>query len=390
MTTTAAYTVLEAGDKLALYEIPRRKLTGKDVLVKILYSGICRSDQHHIDNDWGDSKYPMVPGHEIVGEVIEIGANVVEVKIGDKVAIGNMTDSCQQCMPCSKGKEQYCANGGPTWTYNSRERIIDEKTRTLRPEGDRTFGGYSSSIVAQEKFVLKLPENLVRSDLARCAPLLCAGITVYAPLKQWKIGKDCKVGIAGIGGLGHLGIKFAKALKAETVALTRSADKMKDSIRIGADNAILMDGEFIKALEAAEKIDMEKDLTKEEEKAFLNRTDDLKYRNYFDMIICIIPVSHDPTPYLRLIKAETGKIHVVGNMNDFPGLTGLKFVFHGKNITSSNVGGIPETKEMLQFCADHNILADIELVSHSSVNESIQNLVANKVRYRYVMDMTDL
>ncbi len=386
---TGGYAATAAGEELKLYNISRRKLTPKDVLVKILYSGICRSDQHHIDNDWGDSKYPLVPGHEIVGEVLQIGNAVTQVKVGDKVAIGNMTDSCQHCISCAKSAEQYCVNGGPTWTYNGRERVLDNGKRTLRPEGDRTFGGYSGKIVAQEKFVLKVPEEL-HNNLAGCAPLLCAGITMYYPLKEWKIGKEHRVGIAGIGGLGHLGLQFSKAVKAETVGITRTENKMNDIKRFGADDALLMDDNFMTALEAMDKIDMEKELTETERKALISQKDKLQYRGYFDLIICTIPVAHDPTPYLRLLKNGTGKLHVVGNMNDFPNLKGINFVFKGQHITSSNVGGLYDTKEMLQFCVDNGIIADVELISHENVNLAIDNLIANKVRYRYVMDMTTL
>jgi uncharacterized zinc-type alcohol dehydrogenase-like protein len=379
-----AYGVEKQGKKLIPTYVSRRDLTSYDIHVAILYCGICHSDKHHVYNDWGDSIYPLVPGHEIIGVVEEIGTNVTEFQIGDYVAVGNMTDSCMHCKNCHNNQEQYCLQGGPTWVYNGRERLDNKGGRYLKPEGARTYGGYSKNIIVQEHFVFKLPDNL---DLARSAPLLCAGITMYSPLKHHKIGKGHKVAIAGIGGLGHLGIKFAIALGAEVVALTTSEWKLEDSKRLGASASILMGDEFKEALNAMDKKEQEKKLTRREQ--ILLNHNNLKYREYFDFIISTIPIAHDVTPYLQLLKPNS-KLHIVGNMNEFPNLKGIKSVFRGKDITSSNVGGTYDTKEMLQFCSNNNIEADIELIDIKDVNSAIKAITQNNVYYRYVIDISSL
>jgi uncharacterized zinc-type alcohol dehydrogenase-like protein len=418
-----AYGVSKAGDLLSKVKIPRRKLTDYDVGVKIWYCGICHSDKHHRDNDWGDSKYNplLVPGHEIIGQVVDIGLEVDKnkIKIGDMVAIGNMTDSCQVCKNCEKSWEQYCLNDGPTWVYNSNERLTpDGKGRTLKPEdgllgkpaNDPTYGGYSSYIVAQEKFVLKLPTKLTTSRdlLAASAPLLCAGITVFDPFKLHKIGKGHKVAIAGIGGLGHLAIKFAKALGAEVVGLTTHADKLEDIKALGANDAVLMEyvskadkKNFIPISLGNElklKMFQEQPQRIAEGKEFPDKVDTIlcvsdpvqkeKYYGYFDFILSTIPVAHDVTPYLELLHPGQSKLHIVGNMNEVLDLKGLKFVFEGKNITSSNVGGLQHTKEMLEFCADNQITADVTVVDITEVNKRMEEMVNGQAQYRYVIDLT--
>lgn len=377
--------VNQAGDDIQSFVLNRRDLTEYDVLVKILYCGVCHSDKHHIYNDWGDSHFPLIPGHEIIGIVEDVGIKVSKVVIGDRAAIGNMVDSCMHCAKCQKGDEQYCLNGGPTWTYNSRERVT-KQGRTLRPEGERTFGGYSTKIVSNEDFVLKLPVNL---DLAASAPLLCAGITMFYPLKHFRIGKGHKVGIAGIGGLGHLGIKFAKALNADVVALTTSQWKLADSLQLGADDSLLINEDYKDLLMALDKIDLEKPLT-ERDQLLLQSNLNKEYRGFFDIIISTIPVSHDVTPYLQLLKPGSGKLHIVGNLNTFPDLKNFNFVFFGKDITSSNVGGIPDTKELLQFCSNNQIVADVQLIKIEQLKEALTMIVNKHVRYRYVLDFTQL
>ncbi len=380
---TTAFGVIQENDFLEKVVVTRRVLTDFDVLVKILYCGVCHSDKHHIDNDWDDSVYPLVPGHEIVGVVENIGSKVTNVIIGDHVAIGNMTDSCQLCTNCILSKEQYCLNGGPTWTYNSKERI-NENGRSLRPSGKPTYGGYSGRIVSQEKFVFKLPDSL---DLAKSAPLLCAGITMYHPLKKWNIGKNHTVGIAGIGGLGHLGIKFAKALGAKVIALTTTKDKLKDCISLGADDAILMSKDFMNYINIKHKVDSQMPINEEEAILFYQSNYEKSvYMNQFDFIIDTIPVTHDITAYLNLLKPESN-LHIVGNMNYFH-LKGIDFVFSGKNITSSNVGGLYDTREMLNFCSEKNIQANIKLIKPSQINEAICQMVNKNIRYRFVLDLT--
>lgn len=350
-------------EPLNLIPLERRPLLGHDVLVQILYCGVCHSDWHHIRNDWGDSLYPMVPGHEIAGVVTEVGPLVSKVKVGQAVAVGNMVDSCRHCANCQRGEEQYCLNDGPSWTYNSFERVDPSKgnQRSLKPTGPPTFGGYSTGIVCHEDFVLIVPDTIA-GELHRVAPLLCAGITMYDPLKRYQIGRGHKVGIAGIGGLGHLGIKFAKAVGAEVIALTRTEWKRADAMRLGADDAVLIDGQDSPGL--------------------------AKYKDKLDFIIDTIPDPHNPNLYLGLLKPGHGKLHVVGNMEEFPGLRGYKFVFYGRDITSTNVGGIPTTQEMLDFCAQHRILAEVQTIQPNQANEAMQAMIANQVRYRFVIDWT--
>ena len=379
----------QAREDLKAFTLNRRNLTPFDVLIKIISCGICHSDIHHKNNAWGDVNFPLVPGHEMGGVVIGVGSNVTQFKINDRVMVGNMVDSCGHCTYCAKSKEEYCANV-VSWVYNGRERVFADGSRSLRPESEKTYGGYSGKIVVQEKFVFKLPDKL---DIYKSTPLLCAGITMYAPLKDYQMGKGHKVAISGIGGLGHLGIKFAKALGAEVTAITTSEWKVNDMTRLGADNVILMNQKLVDALEGLVKIDMEKPLSVNEQTALSDPNTAMlarKYRDYFDMIISTVPISFDPTPYLRLIKPWEGKLHIVGNMNDFLNLQGLKFVFQGKNITSSNIGGLADTKEMLLFCEKHNIQSDIEMITPTEINTSMVKVQNKQVKYRFVIDLSSL
>ena len=286
-----------------------------------------------------------------------VGDQVTRFKRGDRVVIGNMTDSCQHCESCQEGHEQYCLNE-PTWTYNSRERVRPDGSRSLKPTGDVTYGGYSTYIVAQDKFVLPLPDEI---PMSVAAPLLCAGITTFSPLKQHKIGKGHLVGIAGIGGLGHLGIQFAKSLGATVVALTTSKWKIPVCFkRLGADDVIYTPDAGERKL----------------------------YKNKFDFILSTIPVSHDVKPYLDLLKPGKGKYHVVGDMNKFPDLKGIDFVFKGRELTSSNVGGIPDTQEMLLHCAKHKIFPIVQMVPIASINEAMKMIQKKNVKFRFVVPAT--
>lgn len=381
MTSTTAFGVMKAKQPVEELVVERRPLTDYDVLVKILYCGVCRSDQHHVDNDWHDVKsWPLIPGHEIIGVVEDIGQKVTLVKIGQHVCVGNMTDSCQACNSCAEFREQYCENNGPTWTYNGRERLVNNK-RTLKPLGEMTYGGYSGRIVSQEKFVFILPKGL---DLAKSAPLLCAGITMWYPLREFNMGPGKKVAIAAIGGLGALGLKFAKALGCDVYGLTTTPWKLKNKDA----KMILMDDDFKDAITAKVKYNMEKPLTEREKELLKHKH--LKLLHTFDLMINTIPISHDPTPYIHLVKPGGGKMHIVGNMNKFPNLKGMDFVFHGKHITSSNVGGTRDTKEMLKFCAKHNIGSEIEIIKPDYINTAMQRMVDKDVKYRFVMDLTDI
>jgi len=368
---TYAYGIESKGSKFVPINIERRKLTDYDVEINILYCGVSRDDYNDNQN------YPIIPGNEIVGIVANIGTHVTKFQIGDKVGVGSMVDSCRHCKNCNRGQEQYCLSGGPTWTYNSRERLSETEGRTLKPLGEITYGGYSTMINVQEHFAFKLPENL---DLARSAPLLSAGIAIYYPLRYWNVGRKSKVAIAGVGGLGHLGIKFAKALGSEVVALTTSPEKIEDIKKLGVDDVILMNKDYIELSDILDKKDKEIDLSTHELSLLTNPNLKSEYRGYFDMIISTIPVSYDITPYLQLLKPDESNLHILGNSK-------CNFKSELKsNITFSKVGGTHDTREMLQFCSMYNIDADIKLINIDQLNE-VQN---KNPAYRYVIDMSTL
>lgn len=372
--SVGAYVAYDEDGGLEPSSIKRRHLNPDDVQIKLMYCGVCHSDIHHVYNEWEDSMYPMVPGHEMTGTVEKIGKNVTQFKIGDRVAVGNLVDSCHHCKSCHQSREQYCLNGGPTWVYNGRERLPGE----LEPTGELTFGGYSTMIVVKEAFVLALPDNL---DMQRATPLLCAGITVYSPLRQKSIGKGHKVGVAGVGGLGHLAIKMAAAMGAEVTAITTSEWKLDDIGRLGATNAIL-----------ATDIDE------------MN-----EWRGEFDLIINTIPYPHQLDPYIDLLAVD-GTLWILGVLQPFDNLVGKAdrkpetesdendppssgTVFNGKKITNknrciagSNVGGIQETKDMLAFCSLHNIVADIELINVKDIRDAFTRIRSSDVKYRFVID----
>ena len=328
-------------------QITRRGLRHDDVLIEITHCGICHSDLHSARNDWGFTTYPIVPGHEIVGTVSAIGDSVTRHAIGDRVAIGCMVDACMECRHCEADLEQYCLDGGNTGTYNG----ID------RHDGSLTFGGYSERIVCREEFVLKVPASL---PSAEAAPLLCAGITTYSPLRTWKIGPGSKVAVAGLGGLGHMGVKLAAAMGAEVTVLSRSESKRADAEKLGAH-------------------------------AFLN-TDDKDAmkakRGYFDMVLNTIPVRHDVVPYLHLLRIDGVQV-LVGLIGMMPELhTGV--LLGRKVLTGSGIGGLAETQEMLDFCAEHNILPDIEIIAMQDIAAAYDRMEASDIKYRFVIDMESL
>jgi alcohol dehydrogenase (NADP+) len=346
MPTVNAYAAQDATTPLAPFQIERRELRPNDVQVEILYSGVCHSDVHQARSEWGPSLYPMVPGHEIVGRVTAVGADVTKYKVGDLAGVGVMVDSCQHCDSCTHGLEQYCENGHTT-TYNSREKDT----------GNLTFGGYSTSIVVREEFVLRIPESL---DLKGVAPLLCAGITMYSPLAHWKVGKGSKIAIVGLGGLGHMGIKLAVALGADVTLFTTSQGKADDALRLGAHHVIIStDAAAMKAARAS-----------------------------FDFILSTVPTKHDLNPYLRTLKLD-GQLVIVGAI-DPVGVHGGALISHRRSVSGSNIGGLPETQEMLDFCAQHNIVADIELIAMQDINAAYDRMLKNDVKYRFVIDMASL
>jgi uncharacterized zinc-type alcohol dehydrogenase-like protein len=328
-------------------QITRRGLRHDDVLIEITHCGICHSDLHSARNDWGGTVYPIVPGHEIVGIVSAVGEGVTRHKIGDRVAIGCMVDSCMECAHCDSDLEQYCLDGGMTGTYNGHDRR----------DGSLTFGGYSERIVAREEFVLKVPASI---PMAEAAPLLCAGITSYSPLRTWKVGPGSKVAVAGLGGLGHMGVKLAAAMGAEVTVLSRSESKRADAEKLGAH-------------------------------AFLN-TDDAAAMNakrgYFDMVLNTIPVRHDVVPYLHLLRIDGVQV-LVGLIGMMPELhTGV--LLGRKVLTGSGIGGLAETQEMLDFCAEHDIVPDIEIVRMQDIAAAYDRMEASDIKYRFVIDMESL
>jgi uncharacterized zinc-type alcohol dehydrogenase-like protein len=333
---------------LAPFSLQRRDPGPHDVQIDILYCGVCHSDLHQARNDWSNSLYPMVPGHEIVGRVVKVGQHVTKFKIGDLAAVGCMVDSCRRCEPCDAGLEQYCAEGC-TLTYNGHER--GAKTPT--------FGGYAEQIVVEQRFVARVPDNL---DVKAVAPLLCAGITTYSPLRHWKVGPRQKVGVIGLGGLGHMGVKFAKAMGAHVVMVTTSPEKGKDALRLGADEVLVS-----RDPEAMQKA-----------------------RGTFHFLLNTIPVGHDINPYLGLLKLD-GAMVLVGALTALePALQGINLIAGRKTVAGSLIGGMAETQEMLDFCGKHNIVSDIETIRIDEINEAYERMLKNDVRYRFVIDMASL
>jgi alcohol dehydrogenase (NADP+) len=332
---------------LVPFSFKRRPVGPKDVLIDILYCGVCHSDIHTVNGDWPGTVYPCVPGHEILGRVVKVGGEVTKFKRGDIAAVGCMVDSCGHCEACTEGLEQYC----PDWTltYDSNDKI----------SGGKTYGGYSSLIVVTEHFAVKIPPGM---NLSGATPLLCAGITTYSPLRHWKAGPGKKVGIVGIGGLGHVGVKISAALGAETYAITTTPDKAVDAKRLGAVGAILS----------------------------TDATAMGGYREKFDLLVSTIPCNHDVHPYLNLLKRD-GTLVIVGALAPKPGaLAFAVLVARRRSIAGSCIGGMAETQEMVDFCARHAIVTDAEIIPIQKINEAYKNVENKKVRYRYVIDMASL
>jgi uncharacterized zinc-type alcohol dehydrogenase-like protein len=333
---------------LGSYKIERRDMRKDDVVIEIMYCGVCHSDLHQARNDWGGTVYPIVPGHEIIGRVETVGIDVIRFKQGDIVGVGCMVDSCRHCNPCKNGLEQYCEEHA-TFTYNS----ID------RHDQMPTYGGYSEKIVVSDKFVLKIPQGL---DLAGAAPLLCAGITTWSPLCHWKVGKGSNVGVIGLGGLGHMAIKFSKALGSHVTLLTRSPGKEQDARRLGADRIVLStDSEQMKSI-----------------------------AGNFDLIIDTVPNVHDLNPYMPTLTLD-GTLVLVGYLGGLdPFLNTVPLIMGRKSVAGSLIGGIAETQEMLDFCGLHGITSDIELIKIQAINEAYNRMLKSDVKYRFVIDMASL
>jgi uncharacterized zinc-type alcohol dehydrogenase-like protein len=347
MKTTQAYAAHAATSPLVPYSFERRDPGPLDVQIEILFCGVCHSDLHTVRDEWGGANYPVVPGHEIVGRVTQVGAEVKKFKEGDLAGVGCMVDSCRTCPNCQADLEQFCETGA-TFTYNSPDK----------KSGGFTCGGYSASIVVDEAFVLHISDKL---DLAATAPLLCAGITTYSPLHHWKVGRGQKVGVVGLGGLGHMGVKLANALGAEVILFTTSPGKTKDALRLGARDVVVSK----------------------------NADEMKKHENSFDFILDTVSAKHDVNAYLPLLKRD-GTMTLVGAPPDPLSITAFNLIFQRHQLAGSLIGGIRETQEMLDFCAEHGIVSDIEIIPIQKINEAYERMLKSDVKYRFVIDMKSL
>lgn len=347
MPSTRSYAAQDATTPLAPWTINRRDPKLHDVQIDIKYCGVCHSDLHNARNEWGRTVYPIVPGHEIVGVVSAVGEQVKKFKVGDLAGIGCLVDSCRECDNCKEGLEQYCSNGS-VGTYGGMEK----------DGSGATYGGYSKQILAHEDFVLSIADN---QPLEAVAPLLCAGITTYSPLKHWKVGKGQKVGILGLGGLGHMGVKLAVSMGAEVTMLSHTAAKEADAKRLGAHNFILTsDGEQVK-----------------------------KAANYFDFILDTVSAAHDYNMYLGMLKTN-GNMVCVGAPPPGNPVVPFKLIFQRRSLAGSSIGGLPETQEMLDYCAANNIVSDVEVIAMKDINDAYERMLKGDVRYRFVIDMATL
>ena len=343
-----AFAAQSATSGLAPLQIERRAPRPDDVAIDILYCGVCHTDIHFAENDWGRTTYPVVPGHEIVGRVTAVGSDVTRFKVGDRVGVGCMVDSCRQCKACESGLEQFCESGFVP-TYNGRDRH----------DQSQTFGGYSEAVVVSERFVVRVPDAL---ELPAAAPILCAGITTYSPLKHFGVKAGHKVGVIGMGGLGHMGVKFARALGAEVTLFTRSESKREEARRQGADHVIIStDPEQMAAAAGS-----------------------------LDFLLDTIPVPHDLNPYLETLTYDG--VHIlVGLIEPIdPALNAANLVRKRRVLAGSLIGGMPETQEVLDFCAEHGIRCDIEMLDIHNINEAYERMKRSDVKYRFVIDMATL
>ena len=346
--STKAFSTVSRSSPLGATTIERRQPTPTDVQIQIQYCGVCHSDLHFARNEWGFTSYPAVPGHEIVGRVTSLGSGVKKFKVGDIVGVGCLVDSCRTCPSCKSGFEQFCDLGLAGGTYGGTEKHL----------GTPTLGGYSQSIVVTEDFVLRLPANL---SPAAAAPLLCAGITTYSPLRHWNIGPGHHVGIVGLGGLGHMGIKFAKAFGAHVVLFTTSPSKAADGRRLGADEVVISTDEKAMAAQAGR----------------------------LDFILDAVSASHDINAYLNLLKRD-GNLTLIGAPEKPLPVAAFPLLMRRRSLSGSLIGGLPETQEMLDFCGKHNIACDIEMIRMDEINVAYERMLKSDVKYRFVIDMATL
>jgi uncharacterized zinc-type alcohol dehydrogenase-like protein len=343
-----AFATPAASARLGATVIERRQPTPTDVRIKILYCGVCHSDLHFARNEWGFTQYPAVPGHEIVGKVTAVGGSVKKFKVGDTVGVGCLVDSCRTCPSCRAGLEQFCDLGLVGGTYGGMEKHL----------GTPTLGGYSQEIVVTEDFVLRMPANL---DPAAAAPLLCAGITTYSPLRHWKVGQGQKVGVVGLGGLGHMGVKFARAFGAHVVLFTTSPGKTADALRLGAHEVVVSRDEKQMAAHAGS----------------------------FDFILDTVSAQHDLNALMNLLKRD-GNLTLVGAPEKPLPVAAFPLLMRRRSLSGSLIGGLPETQEMLDFCGQHNLTSDIEIIRMDQINEAYERMLKSDVKYRFVIDMATL
>lgn len=351
MTKTKGYAALSATSALAPFNFERRSLRTQDVLIDILYCGICHSDLHMARNEWKNTQYPIVPGHEIVGRVAKAGSGVKSFKEGDLVAVGCIADSCRSCPSCRENLEQYCEKGF-TLVFNDPDRET----------GAISYGGFSKQIVVEDRFILRVPEKFQLKDLPAVAPLLCAGITTYSPLRTWKVSKGTRVGIIGLGGLGHIAVKLAHAMGAHVVVFTTSPDKAKEAQNLGADEVV-----YSKNADAMSK-----------------------QKNRLDFILSTVSFPYDLNGYLELLRRD-GTMCLVGLPSQpHPSLRADLLITKRRRLAGSLIGGIKETQELLDFCAEHNVLANIELIPIEKVNEAFERMLKSDVKYRFVIDISSM
>ncbi|MAF14715.1 MAG: hydroxyacid dehydrogenase [Marinomonas sp.] len=344
---TIGYAAHSSEANMVPYHFERRELRSNDVAIEILYSGVCHSDLHTVNGDWGPQPYPLVPGHEIVGVVQSVGADVTQYKVGDQVAVGCMVDSCQECDQCHNHEEQYCREG-MTGTYGFPDRI----------SGETTQGGYSKHIVVREEFVLRIPEGM---DLSKSAPILCAGITTYSPLRTWGVKEGSRVGVIGLGGLGHMAVKLAVAMGADVTVISRSTKKETEAKALGAKGILASTDE--EAMTAA--------------------------ANAFDLIIDTVPTAHDINAYTPLLDVD-GSLVIVGQVGPTGELNSMPMIFGRRRVAGSLIGGIAETQEVLDFCAKHNIYPECEMIQMDQINEAFKRLEQGEMAHRFVIDMSSL
>ena len=348
MTKTLAYAAQSATTPLAPFDLARREPGPRDVQMDILFCGVCHTDLHFVRNEWGFTLYPCVPGHEIVGRVTRVGGEVKGFRPGSLAAVGCLVDSCRDCGACREGLENYCEQGA-TFTYNGQDKHT----------GGHTFGGYSTAITVDEKFVLRVPESL---DLAGAAPLLCAGITTYSPLRHWGVGKGSRVGVVGLGGLGHMAVKLASAMGAEVTLFTTSPGKAEDARRLGASEVVIS----------------------RDESAMTKAAGSLNF------IVNTVAAPHDLNPFINALRRD-GTMCLVGAPDrPHPPLNAMGLIFQRRSLAGSLIGGLRETQEMLDFCAEHSIVADIELIPIQKINEAYERMLRSDVKYRFVIDMASL